>query len=125
MPEIAGEIWLSLSVRGLYHSTDGGESFNKIESIKTAHLLSIGKSLASDRPYSPYIYGTLTDGKAGLFTSQNGGKTWLQLSPAEASPRALLAIEASKQQPGLIFAATDGRAIYYQLASLEGRRNKK
>ncbi|HHP7231493.1 MAG TPA: WD40/YVTN/BNR-like repeat-containing protein [Xenococcaceae cyanobacterium] len=116
IPEKSGEIWLSLDQQGLYHSTDGGASFTKIATVTTAHLLSIGKSLEGDRAYSPYIYGTLADGTSGLFTLLNAGQTWQQISQGENSPRALLAIEASKQQAGLVFAATDGRGIYYTLA---------
>ena len=119
MPTKEGEIWLSLNNQGLYQSQDGGESFSKIESVKTAHLISVGKSLEREIPYSIYLYGTLTNGKSGLFTSLNGGEKWLQISYAESSPRALVEIEASKKMAGLVFAGTDGRGIYYQL------RNKK
>lgn len=115
VPNVPEEIWLSLDQGGLYHSDDGGKSFRKIEEISQAYLVTIGTPIGEKLPHSIYVYGTLKESKSGLFTSINSGKTWLQLNQITEIPRSTKVLVASQQQPGLIFAGTDGRGIHYQL----------
>lgn len=115
VPGVAEEIWLSLDAGGLYHSQNGGSSFEKIESVKEAHLVTVGTPIGDLLPHSVYVYGTLKDGKSGLFMSVDLGKHWQQINEMEETPKSIKLLVASQQQPGLIFAGTDGRGIQYQL----------
>jgi xyloglucan-specific exo-beta-1,4-glucanase len=115
VPEIAGEIWLSLDQGGLYHSQNGGKTFSKIEAIERAYLVTIGTPMSDKLPHSIYVYGTLKDRKSGLFTSIDSGANWLQINQMSKIPRATKVLVASHQKPGLLFAGTDGRGIHYQL----------
>jgi xyloglucan-specific exo-beta-1,4-glucanase len=113
--ENAGEIWLSLDRGGLYHSVNGGKTFSKIEAINRAYLVTIGTPIDDKFPHSIYVYGTLKDSKSGLFTSIDSGANWLQINQMSEIPRSTKVLVASHQQPGLLFAGTDGRGIHYQL----------
>jgi xyloglucan-specific exo-beta-1,4-glucanase len=113
--ENAGEIWLSLDRGGLYHSVNGGQTFSKIEAIDRAYLVTIGTSIDDKFSHSIYVYGTQKDSKSGLFTSLDSGANWLQINQMSEIPRSTKVLVASHQQPGLLFAGTDGRGIHYQL----------
>lgn len=115
VPGVEGEIWLSLDQGGLYHSQDGGISFRKSESVDHAHLVTIGKPIKDEVAHSIYVYGTLNNGQSGLFISPDATDNWLQLNKMSQMPRSIKILAASHQQPGLIFAGTDGRGAYYQL----------
>lgn len=115
VPGVAGEIWLSLDEEGLYHSQDGGISFEKIDLIEQAYLVTVGTPMSSKLPHSIYVYGTLKNGKSGLFISVDSGQHWQQIDRISEVPRSIKILVASSQQPGLIFAGTDGRGIQYKL----------
>ena len=115
VPGVAGEIWLSLDEGGLYRSQDGGISFNKIDLVEQAHLVTVGTPMSSELPHSIYVYGTLKNGKSGLFISVDSGLSWQQIDRQSAMPRSTKILTASQQQPGLLFAGTDGRGIHYRL----------
>ncbi|MEM8831642.1 MAG: hypothetical protein AAGE96_20130 [Cyanobacteria bacterium P01_G01_bin.19] len=114
VPQAAGEIWLSLDKGGLFHSQNGGKSFTQINSIAAAHLVTVGVSREGEINQNVYVYGQNRAGQSGLFSSVDGGQSWSQINTLAAMPRAIKVLVASQQQPGLIFAGTDGRGIYYQ-----------
>ncbi|NEP29324.1 MAG: hypothetical protein F6K49_48205, partial [Moorea sp. SIO3I6] len=140
VPGVKGEIWLSLDRKGFYRSTDGGKSFLKVPSVTRAHLFAFGKApQGSDTP-ALYIYGNIdgnvpnlgngvrnqeargTSGRSaksraqepGIFQSLDMGRTWTRMGdrsrPIGNRPGVM---EASKQEFGLVFIATNGRGIYY------------
>lgn len=113
VPQVEGEIWLSLDEEGLFHSIDGGRSFTPIESITQAYLVTVGMPLGSNANSSIYVYGKSPGGHAGLFVSGDHGGNWSQISSLSQMPRSTKILVASQQQSGLIFAGTDGRGIYY------------
>jgi len=115
MPGVEGDVWVSLDDQGLYRSKDGGNTFAKISSVTTANLFAFGKAPdGSPFPFL-YVYGTLTQGGAGIFSSATAGKRWSNITqpdtPIGTKPTFL---EGSKQQVGLVFIGTNGRGIYYQ-----------
>ncbi|MEL6494479.1 MAG: hypothetical protein AAFQ41_05055 [Cyanobacteria bacterium J06623_7] len=114
VPGSSGEIWLSLDRGGLYHSQDGGNSFERIKSIAAAHLVTVGKTMTPRDSAPVYVYGSLADGRSGLFVSQDYSAPWQQISTLTQTPRSIKVLVASQQEPGLIFAGTDGRGIYYR-----------
>ncbi|MEM9507396.1 MAG: hypothetical protein AAGA16_06865, partial [Cyanobacteria bacterium P01_E01_bin.35] len=122
VPKVAGEIWLSLDQEGLFHSLDGGRSFAKVNSITKAHLVTVGAPREGKINQSIYVYGQDQAGHSGLFSSVDGGQSWSQINSLAAMPRAIKILVASQQQPGLIFAGTDGRGIYYQQLNFNRER---
>ncbi|MEL6927279.1 MAG: hypothetical protein AAFO95_01435 [Cyanobacteria bacterium J06600_6] len=112
-PAVEGEIWLSLAENGLYHSVDGGISFSQIQSINSAYLVTVGKPINKKYTAAVYVYGE-HDNRSGLFFTSDGGNNWQKVNNLAEIPRSTKVLTASKQYPGLVFAGTDGRGIYYQ-----------
>jgi photosystem II stability/assembly factor-like uncharacterized protein len=115
MPEVEGEVWVSLDKQGLYRSSDRGMTFSKISNVKVASLFSFGKPPNNSVIPSLYLYGTINKQGEGMFLSLDRGQTWINinqhLTPIGSQPNVL---EASKQQFGLVFVGTNGRGIYYR-----------
>jgi photosystem II stability/assembly factor-like uncharacterized protein len=120
MPGVEGEVWLSLDKQGLYRSTDSGRTFSKISQVERANLFSFGKPPNNSVIPSLYLYGTIANQTEGLFLSLDRGQTWRIINkprnPIGSQPNA---IEASKQQFGLVFIGTNGRGIYYRNVAQE------
>lgn len=118
VPGVENEVWLSLDSNGLYTSQDGGVNFTVTPQVENSKLLAFGKP--QNPQYSPwlYLYGKITDQGEGLFRSGDRGTTWQQLDSIplfDGDPaKSILVLEASQQEPGLIFIGTDGRGIYYR-----------
>ncbi|MDL5057685.1 WD40/YVTN/BNR-like repeat-containing protein [Geitlerinema calcuttense] len=114
IPGEKGEVWLGLDDRGLHRSTNGGESFRKIETVERAHLVSFGKPKPGSNTPALYIYGRVTGQGDGIFRSLDKGQTWTRIGdrdrPIGRIPNTL---EASWQEYGLVFIGTNGRGIYY------------
>jgi hypothetical protein len=71
--------WAAATVHGLFHSTDGGATFQQIAGISHAITLAVGagSGQAGDAGYSVYFYGQLTtDPQWGVFRSTNAGTSW-------------------------------------------------
>jgi len=114
-PGIKGELWLSLDKDGLFRSTNGGKTFNKIPTVERAFLFALGKPPRGSKIPALYLYGKLAGKSEGIFRSLDRGRTWTAISdrsqPIGNKPNVM---EASKQQFGLVFIGTNGRGIYYR-----------
>lgn len=112
VPRSEGEFWLSLDRGGLYHSLNGGKAVDKIEEFTSAHLVTVGKSIAPALYDSTvYVYGTVKE-QSGLYVTTDG-RSWSQGDRNSPMPKTTKVLVASQQRSGLIFAGTDGRGIYY------------
>jgi photosystem II stability/assembly factor-like uncharacterized protein len=114
LPGVKGEVWLSLDWQGLYRSTNGGQTFSKLEKVERAHLFAVGKPPTGSTIPALYLYGNIAGKGDGIFRSLDRGKTWEVIGdrskPIGNNPNVM---EASKQQFGLVFIGTNGRGIYY------------
>ncbi len=67
---------------GLYKSTDGGETWNKIQNGLPDELGKMSVSVSRSNPDKVYalVESNTHDWKGGLFVSMNGGKEWNRVS---------------------------------------------
>jgi fibronectin type 3 domain-containing protein len=75
--------WAGSTVHGLFHSTDGGQTFQQIPEISHAIVVAAGagSAQAGDAPYTVYFYGLMTSSPQwGIFRSTDGGGTWNRIS---------------------------------------------
>ena len=115
MPEVEGEVWVSLETGGLHRSENGGETFNPIATVERSDLFSFGKPPDQSNIPALYLYGRLTDGREGIFLSLDLGETWRNIDDPNRPIGSLAnSMDASKQHFGLVFMGTNGRGIYYQ-----------
>jgi photosystem II stability/assembly factor-like uncharacterized protein len=71
--------WEGSTTHGLFHSIDGGQTFQQITGIAHAITIAIGapSGNSSDAKYTIYFYGQLsTDSQWGIFRSTNAGTSW-------------------------------------------------
>ncbi|MGF1541387.1 MAG: hypothetical protein ACFCU5_13205 [Pleurocapsa sp.] len=119
---LEAEIWLNLGIKGLFYSGDRGASFVRLTSVNRAELITAGKAPAGKLLPIIYLYGSVANLGEGLFASGDRGKTWSKLDNlplfSESQNRIILVLEASKQQPGLVFLGTDAKGIYYRYFNL-------
>ena len=118
-----GDPWTPSADRGLYKTSDGGLSWQKIlftnNQSGIADLVmdpsNPNKLIAAvyEHRRTPYSFTSGGSG-SGLFISYNGGKTWKKLSVADGIPKGDLG------RIGLAIAASDPNRIY---AKIEAEQN--
>jgi hypothetical protein len=82
--KVQNDLWFvdgvaGATVHGLFHSTDGGATFQQIAGISHAITLAVGAGSGQpgDAAYAVYFYGQLTtDPPWGVFRSTNAGTSW-------------------------------------------------
>jgi len=81
---IAGDIWLT-QASALYHSTDFGATWTRVNAGGTAGLLTAVMTVAAGAPESSgaypalFLYGTY-NGVQGIFRSTDKGATWVRVT---------------------------------------------
>jgi hypothetical protein len=110
------------SPHGVFHSTDGGQTFQQLAGISHAIRIAIGagSGQAGDAPYSVYFYGLMTSSPSwGIFQSTNGGASWNRISYYPTGiydvPRVTV---ASQDNFGKVYVGFSGNSyVYGQIAS--------
>lgn len=114
VPGRAGDVWLVMGGHGLLHSTDGAQSFRTLESVKEASLFAVGVRAPGGSYATLYLYGSLADGRKGIFRSTDAGRTWLDIQqPGMPIGDEPCCMTASLKTFGLVFIGTNGRGVYY------------
>jgi hypothetical protein len=82
--KVQNDLWFvdgvaGATTHGLFHSTDGGATFQQIAGISHAITLAVGagSGQTGDAPYAVYFYGQFSsDPNWGVFRSTNAGTSW-------------------------------------------------
>jgi photosystem II stability/assembly factor-like uncharacterized protein len=88
---VANDLWLTRTwnmppnpaFTGVYHSTDGGTTWSRLDGPLLASGVALGKGRGQpgDAPFTVYFYGTITgDDRPGMFRSTDAGQTWQRIS---------------------------------------------
>ncbi|KST65441.1 sialidase family protein [Mastigocoleus testarum] len=118
-PTQQGDVWMSFArnpedVNGnkLYHSSDGGRTFNTVSSVDTCEFITFGKGKSDQQPYM-YIFGRVNGAtKDAIYKSENMGKNWIKISdPERLQFPGLTWLEGDMRTPNLVYAALTGRGI--------------
>ena len=105
------------SPHGVFHSTDGGQTFQQLPGISHAIRIAIGagSGKAGDAAYSAYFYGLMASNPEwGIFQSTNGGTSWNRISYYPTGiydvPRAMA---ASQDTFGKVYVGSSGNSFVY------------
>lgn len=113
VPGREGEIWVSLYDKGLFRSTDGGSSFERIGGIDRADNIAFGKEAPGSSTPTLYMYGVIGEVE-GLFRSLDMGQTWQDIDEGDSGfGNRIQVLEASWSTYGLVFGGTQGRGVRY------------
>jgi oligoxyloglucan reducing-end-specific cellobiohydrolase len=116
----AGDIWVTQST-ALYHSTDFGATWTKVNATGTAALLTNITTVAVGAPKAGltyptlFVYGTY-NGIQGIFRSTNKGASWVRVSDDAhnyGGPENAQTFVADPRIYGRIYMGMNGRGIIY------------
>jgi hypothetical protein len=109
-----GTVWVSLDDNGLFVSSDGGDHFERLATVKRSMLFGLGRPMPGSARAALYLYGEV-DGEDGLriFRSDDAGRSWVDIAdPAVAVGDDPLVIRGDRQRYGRVYVGTGGRGIY-------------
>jgi xyloglucan-specific exo-beta-1,4-glucanase len=116
MPGHAGDIWLaggSGTNSGIWHSTDSGATFTKLSNVSAALNIGFGKAAPGQSYLALYAIATV-GGAQGIFRSDDGGATWIQINDAQHQWGNIgQAITGDPRVYGQVYVGTNGRGIMY------------
>ncbi|MFN2109576.1 MAG: InlB B-repeat-containing protein, partial [Anaerolineae bacterium] len=117
VPGIEGDIWLAGgnddTVYGLWHSTDGGDSFTKLANVEKADVVGFGAPAPGETYKAIYISGQV-DGVRGIYRSTDMGVSWIRINDDEHQYAWTgAAITGDSRIYGRVYVSTNGRGIIY------------
>ncbi len=117
VPGIAGDIWLAGgnddTVYGLWHSTDGGDSFTKLANVEKADVVGFGAPAPGKTYMAIYISGQV-DGVRGIYRSIDAGASWVRINDDRHQYAWTgAAITGDPRIYGRVYLSTNGRGVIY------------
>ncbi|MFP8907552.1 cellulose binding domain-containing protein [Streptomyces atacamensis] len=116
VPGKEGHIWLaggSGDTYGLWRSTDGGESFARVEGVEEADTIGFGK--AAPGASHPALYSSAKiGGVRGIYRSDDAGASWVRINDdAHQWGWTGADITGDPRVYGRVYVSTNGRGILY------------
>jgi hypothetical protein len=101
------------SSSGLFHSLNGGATFNKLPNVLGA--ISVGFGLPAPGHAYPAIYliGTLQASLQAIFRSNDGGASWKRINDDAHQFGTQALVIGDPRVYGRVYVGTNGRGILY------------
>ena len=113
-PGLSGNLWIGSRNIGLFHSTNGGVSFTKLEGVGGADALGFGKAAPGQAFPALYLLGRVNQLKA-YYRSDDAGKTWIRINDDQhqfGAPDRPMVI-GDPRIFGRVYLTTGGRGVIY------------
>ncbi|MBV5315230.1 MAG: exo-alpha-sialidase [Prolixibacteraceae bacterium] len=110
-PEHEGDLWIA-AFDGLYHSTDSGNSFIKLNGVQEIHAYGFGKAAPKSEYPAIYLVGVI-DGLRGIFRSTDEAKSWMRINDDQHQWGLVLHITGDPKKYGRVYVGTHGRGTVY------------
>lgn len=112
-----GDIWVAggnySDGYGLYHSTDFGETFTKLNNVEACYTVGFGKGKTDDSYDAIYIHGEIS-GVKGFYRSDDEGKTFVRINDKDHQfGCANSDITGDPKNYGRVYIATNGLGVVY------------
>ncbi len=108
----SGDLWL-VARQGLFHSTDAGRTFSRVDGGIFVEALGFGKAPPGRRYPALYALGMKGDTYA-IWRSDDQGASWLRINDASHEyGRRFFCIAGDPRIFGRVYVGTDGRGIVY------------
>ncbi|HEX3627198.1 MAG TPA: hypothetical protein VH280_17465 [Verrucomicrobiae bacterium] len=122
-PGREGDLWLSFGAKGLWHSTNAGDSFDRIDNVSRAYAFGCGKSASPNGSPALYLFGTI-ESLSGIFRSDDNGRTWRQLNDADHQFGWITRLTGDPRIFGRVYLATTGRGVIYGEPILQSKADR-
>jgi photosystem II stability/assembly factor-like uncharacterized protein len=110
-PGLEGDLWV-VAADSLYHSTDSGVTFSRLEGFKKAFSIGFGKA-APGQTYPAVYLNAERDKDEGIYRSDDGGKSWVRVSDDQHLFGWIGKITGDPRVYGRVYLATGGRGVVY------------
>jgi photosystem II stability/assembly factor-like uncharacterized protein len=74
-----GHLWLAAGDAGLYHSADGGKTWEQLPGFNTVPIIGLGKA-APGADYQALYTNAKLNGKWGIYRSDDKGANWVRIN---------------------------------------------
>jgi len=112
--EMEGHLWLAAGNAGLYHSMDGGATWEQFEGFDNVPIIGLGMA-APGANYQALYTNAKLNGQWGIYRSDDKGQSWLRINDdTRQFGAADIAITGDPRIYGRVYLATNGRGILYR-----------
>jgi photosystem II stability/assembly factor-like uncharacterized protein len=111
-PGVEGNLWLAFRSHGLYHSTDAGANFTKLDAVQESYSLGFGKAAPGKKHPALYLAGKVGNLQA-LFRSDNAGESWVRISDDQHQYGWINYVTGDPRIYGRVYFGTGGRGVIY------------
>jgi len=110
-PGKEGDLWIA-AFDGLYHSTDAGLNFLKIDGVHEILAFGFGKGAPNIDYSSLYLIGII-NGARGVYRSDNIAQNWMRINDDQHQWGLVLQVSGDPKVYGRVYVGTHGRGILY------------
>jgi photosystem II stability/assembly factor-like uncharacterized protein len=110
-PGREGDLWLT-TLGGLFHSTDAGKTFTRIEGVSELRGFGFGKAAPGASNPALYLVG-VANGQRGILRSDDWAKTWTRINDDKHQYGLIGQITGDPKLYGRVYVGTFGRGIVY------------
>ncbi|HAH23572.1 MAG TPA: galactose oxidase [Prolixibacteraceae bacterium] len=110
-PGHEGDLWIA-AFDGLYHSTDSGQTFSKVDKLDEIHGFGFGKGAPGADYSALYLIGNV-NGVRGIYRSDTMGQNWVRINDDQHQWGLLLHITGDPKKYGRVYVGTHGRGTVY------------
>lgn len=111
-PGLEGDLWMAFRNNGLYHSTDGGTNFARLDWVEAADALGFGKPAPGKSSPALYLAGSIGRLRA-LFRSDDAGQSWVRINDDQHQFGYISHVTGDPRIYGRVYCATGGRGVVY------------
>ncbi|MDR2541964.1 MAG: xyloglucanase [Treponema sp.] len=111
---LEGHLWLAAGDAGLYHSMDGGRTWEQYEGFDTVPVIGLGRA-APGADYQALYTNAKLNGQWGIYRSDDKGQNWIRINDdTQQFGAADTAITGCPRVYGRVYLATNGRGIQWR-----------
>jgi photosystem II stability/assembly factor-like uncharacterized protein len=111
-PGLEGDLWMTFHDNGLYHSTDGGTNFARLDRVETADALGFGKPAPGKSLPALFLAGSIGRLRA-LYRSDDAGQSWVRINDDQHQFGYISHLTGDPRIYGRVYCATGGRGVVY------------
>jgi photosystem II stability/assembly factor-like uncharacterized protein len=111
-PGVEGNLWLAFRANGLYHSTNAGATFTKLDTAQESYSLGFGKPAPGKKYPVLFLAGKVGNLQA-LFRSDNAGESWVRINDDQHQYGGINHVTGDPRIYGRVYFGTGGRGVIY------------